>query len=106
MPFTGEIMQCIICGKRERSSLHVSSDWRNLQIDGRGFYVCPDEFPDDKPDKNEYKKAYQIAIACCVNEMLKEMGREPLKEIEDYRSAVVQFRAKEARSKKHGFQSR
>lgn len=106
MPFTDELMTCVVCGRQERSQPRVSSDWRNLQVDACSFYVCPDEFPDANPSQQEYKKAYQIAIACCINEMLKATGKEPLKEIEEYRIAMVKFRASQTRSKGHGFQSR
>lgn len=105
MPFQGELMICVVCGKQEKSSPLISSEWRMLQVDEHGFYVCPDEFPDAKPSKEEYKKAYQVAIACCVNEILKDAGEEPLKEVEEYRAAAIRLRTKSSGSKGHGFQN-
>lgn len=106
MPFMGEMMRCVVCGRQERSNPRISSNWRMLQIDKHSFYVCPDELPEEGASSTEYRKAYQIAIAVCVSEILKREGKEPPKEIEDYKSAVVKFRANKEQGKGHGFQSR
>lgn len=106
MPFTGELMSCVICGRQERSNPRVSSGWRMLQLDEHGFYVCPDELPKEGASAAEYSKAYQVAIAVCVSEILKREGKETPKEIEDYKSAVVKFRANKEQEKGHGFQRR
>lgn len=105
MPFTGEMMACVICGKKERSDPHVSSDWRMLQLDEDSFYICPDELPNEGASSAEYSKAYQVAIAFCVSELLKRAGKESPKEVEDYRSAVIKSRSNQRRSKGNGFQN-
>lgn len=42
--FRGEVMICEICGTRERSNPHVSSNWNVIEMDGHAFYVCPSCF--------------------------------------------------------------
>lgn len=42
--FQGEMMICAICGVREKSNPHVSSQWTVIEMDGHGVYVCPECF--------------------------------------------------------------
>lgn len=49
VPFSGEVMTCILCGKKRESAPDIESDWRAVQLgegDGqRRYYGCPDHFP-------------------------------------------------------------
>ena len=42
VPFTGELMTCVLCGKAEQSDAGIDSSWRMLEMgDGKRHYVCP-----------------------------------------------------------------
>lgn len=88
MPFQGEMMTCIVCGRQERSNPAVKSDWRMLDADGYHFYFCPDEFPSNKAGKEAFSEAYQIAITICTSEIAKRQGKlgiEPAEKWQEYR---------------------
>lgn len=55
--FQGEMMQCIMCGKEEKSDPAVESDWTCVEAGSAGYYVCPDELP----KKGAVKQQYTIA---------------------------------------------
>jgi hypothetical protein len=42
MPFKGELMQCAICEKIKRSRRSIASNWAYIQLNGCGFYACPE----------------------------------------------------------------
>lgn len=83
-------MVCVICSKEQYSNPSVKSDWRCIELDKRFFYVCLEEFPPNESASSEFKKAYQLAIACCLNELVKEEGGTPQAEIEAYQQAKRQ----------------
>lgn len=58
-PFQGEMMTCVMCGKQQASDPAVESNWRKLEIDGRPFYVCPEEFPPDGASTEAFAAAYK-----------------------------------------------
>ena len=59
LPFTGELMTCIMCGRQERSSADWESNWRMVQLDPEHkYYACPGEFPADGSGADAFKKAY------------------------------------------------
>jgi len=58
MPFNGEVMECVMCDRVEKSDPHQESDWRAVQVEDKYYYICPDHFPDDNPTSAGYKRAY------------------------------------------------
>lgn len=48
-PFDGQVMTCKNCGRKERSSPYKSSDWNHIEIEGVGFYICPQCWTLGKP---------------------------------------------------------
>lgn len=58
MPFMGEEMNCVLCGKVEMSDPAVESDWRAIEINKRMSYCCSDHFPADPATEQEYGEAY------------------------------------------------
>lgn len=97
MPFTGELMTCVVCGLQQGSNPRVESGWRRLDVDHNCFYICPDEFPPDNAPKTEFKKAYDIAIACCLNEVALGSGGKSVVAVEEYRRKRSEY----VRSKIH-----
>ena len=85
MPFTGELMTCVVCGRTEESHPLVKSDWRYIEIDEIGFYACPEEFPSDGATKRDFQTSYEVVLSCCLNEMMKTSGETPLGLVESYR---------------------
>ncbi len=61
-PFTGEWMECLLCGKRERSSRHTGSRWTVIQRQRR-HYICPDHIP---ADPAQFLTAYLTFQAAAV----------------------------------------
>lgn len=62
VPFLGEVMVCILCGKEEASNPHIESNWRALQL-GEGarrrrYYACTDHFPPDTASAEAFKAGY------------------------------------------------
>lgn len=78
-------MTCVVCGATKRSHPQVESNWRAIELDENRFYACPDEFPTNGSGKNAFKAAYETVLACCFSEILKQSGRNPVSEVEDYR---------------------
>jgi len=66
IPFVGELMVCCLCGREQRSDPTVSSQWRCVQLAGRTFYACPDEFPPDDASAAKFMLAYKRFIAEAV----------------------------------------
>lgn len=64
IPFSGEVMTCILCGKKRESAPDIESDWRAVQLgegDGlRRYYGCPDHFPPDDASREAFKAAYVV----------------------------------------------
>jgi len=58
IPFSGELMTCALCGRQEKSDPGIESGWRAIQMDGRVYYVCPNELPKDGSTATEYEIAY------------------------------------------------
>lgn len=38
-------MHCVMCDKEEQSDPKVESNWTYIEVDGKGYYVCPDHIP-------------------------------------------------------------
>lgn len=57
--FRGEMMTCVMCGKQEQSDPGIESQWRCVEVDGDGYYVCPKHFPPDETGTaRQFEKAY------------------------------------------------
>lgn len=41
MPFMGEIMDCAMCHKKEKSNPKVESGWTAIVLDNITKYICP-----------------------------------------------------------------
>lgn len=67
LPFMGEMMTCLMCGKTQQSDPKVKSDWRMLEADGVPYYVCVDHFPPDDGTKEQFASAY-VAILTKIAE--------------------------------------
>jgi hypothetical protein len=66
VPFSGEVMTCILCGKKRESAPAVESDWRAVQLgegeEERRYYGCPDHFPPDGASREAFKAAYVVFL--------------------------------------------
>jgi len=62
IPFSGERMVCLLCGREEISNPTVSSQWRCVRLDNRTFYACPNEFPADGARAEQFMRAYKRFI--------------------------------------------
>ena len=62
LPFMGEVMICVMCGKSEKSDPAVESNWRSLSHDGKLHYACPEHFPSDAMGTVEQFKAAYVAF--------------------------------------------
>ncbi len=51
-------MTCALCGKQQQSDPHVESQWRYIEADGKGAYICPKHFPEDGASAQEFEAAY------------------------------------------------
>lgn len=59
LPFMGETMTCVMCGKIEQSDPKVRTDWRVVEPDGVRHYVCAAHFPPDATGTTaEFRDAY------------------------------------------------
>lgn len=58
--FTGEPMTCCMCGKTQQSDPKIESNWTYIEVDGVGYYVCPDELPLNQKTatKWDFERAY------------------------------------------------
>lgn len=68
LPFMGETMTCIMCGKVEQSDPAIKSDWRMVLADGKPYYVCPAHFPPDPATVEQFKSAY-VAVLTKIMEV-------------------------------------
>lgn len=63
LPFMGETMTCIMCGKLQKSDPAIKTDWRMVEADGVPYYVCPAHFPPDATATAEqFKAAYRAVL--------------------------------------------
>ena len=95
MPFTNELMICVVCGAQHRSNPNVQSDWRAIGMDNKIIYACPDEFPSDKAGADAFKTAYELVIACGLDELITRQGSKGHPRIELYRLQRWQARTRE-----------
>ena len=58
VPYTGEVMVCVVCGKIERSDPTKNTNWRAIDVDGQRVYACPREFPPDTADPAAFEAAF------------------------------------------------
>jgi hypothetical protein len=70
VPFTGELMNCVLCPAEERSDPEVCKGWRCWVIDGRDrFYICPSHIPPQGVANRQaafadlYVRAFQAHVA-------------------------------------------
>jgi hypothetical protein len=65
VPFTGELMVCVVCGQTEHSDPTKNTDWRAIDLDGQRAYACPHEFPpaDLAAFEAAYLKVFNAAVA-------------------------------------------
>lgn len=66
IPFTGEVMTCVICKCQQRSDPNVESQWRCIELDGVRFYACPKEFPPDGASAAAFERAYGKVLVNAV----------------------------------------
>ena len=59
LPFTGEIMICVMCGKMQQSDARVESNWRGVVLAGKTFYACTEHFPPDGSSAKAFEEAYR-----------------------------------------------
>ncbi len=68
--FQGETMKCVICGIEKQSDPNVSSDWRAVDIDGKQFFACKQEFPPDGIGTTEaFEAAYRKFLKAAIIKM-------------------------------------
>lgn len=58
LPFQGEAMTCVMCGRTQVSDPAVESNWRAITVDGEAYYACTREFPHDGARAGKFAKAY------------------------------------------------
>lgn len=59
LPFQGELMVCILCGKQKKSDPAVESGWTHLDFGGMGIYFCPDHLPGAGATRQDHQRAYE-----------------------------------------------
>jgi ribosomal protein S27AE len=61
-PFHGQLMECVLCDKKQLSHPRMKTDWRAVSCEVRGkpltFYACPAHFPPDSARPKEFEAAY------------------------------------------------
>lgn len=62
MPFDGELMECVLCGRKQRSNPKKQSQWRAIQWGDDIHYACPKHFPPDDATAAEFSAAYRPFI--------------------------------------------
>ena len=68
--FQGELMKCVLCGAEQKSDPSASSDWRAVDIGGKRFYACKNEFPMDGIGTTEaYEAAYRKFLTAAIIKM-------------------------------------
>lgn len=64
LPFQGETMTCVMCGKQHKSNPMVESNWTAITVDaGQTYYACPAEFPPTNSSRKAYADAYERILA-------------------------------------------
>lgn len=66
LPFQGELMECVLCGRKQESSPTSNLQWRGVEINGDRFYACPQEFPPDGSSVEDFSKAYEVFLVVAV----------------------------------------
>lgn len=66
LPFQGEMMTCVVCGKQERSDPKVESNWRGITLEKQTHYACTDEFPADDASREEFEATYLKVLLAIV----------------------------------------
>lgn len=60
-------MACSLCPTRQQSDPNVESNWRYIQLDGQGYYVCPKHFPSDETaTREQYRDAYLAVLRALI----------------------------------------
>jgi hypothetical protein len=63
IPFMGEMMTCIFCGRQEKSGPATDSNWRAISFSaGQIYYGCPAEFPPEGSSAQAFDEAYRRFI--------------------------------------------
>lgn len=62
MTFHGEMMTCVLCGRKKRSNPKKNTQWRAIQWGEKVFYCCPKHFPPDDASAGEFSAAYRPFI--------------------------------------------
>ena len=57
--FQGEKMTCVVCGTTQWSDPAVETGWDCVEVDGVGYYVCPEERKAAKEGRETYEAAYE-----------------------------------------------
>lgn len=73
VPFTGETMTCVVCGKVHESDIAIESNWRCVQVDGVSWYACPDEFPAGGASEEQFQAAYEAVFQAVLSARAKEI---------------------------------
>ena len=66
VPFMGEMMTCVMCGRQQKSDPLTQSQWRAIEADGVRYYACPAEFPPDTASSAAFQLAYNRVLARIV----------------------------------------
>lgn len=62
VPFMGEMMECCMCGLKEKSDPHVESGWTTIDVDGRRFYVCPLHLGNERWTRSQHKRNWEYVM--------------------------------------------
>lgn len=74
MRFMGEMMECAICGKRQKSDLDVESGWTVIELDNVAYYVCPSHIGNPKWTASQHKEAYTKVLRKLTSPHTKRMN--------------------------------
>lgn len=63
--FQGEMMNCVMCRKKQQSDPNVESNWTFIQMGDDGYYVCPPCLQDHPLVKKtgNYERQYRHVIS-------------------------------------------
>lgn len=67
LPFQGEVMVCVCCGRFEVSDPAKESNWRCIEVKGEKFYACPAHFPPDNCSALEFEAAYGFVLGRIIH---------------------------------------
>jgi hypothetical protein len=67
LPFQGETMTCVCCDRSGQSDPAIESNWRAIQVSGRTYYACPQEFPPDGSSQLQFTEAYTRVLNAIVD---------------------------------------